>query len=480
MSPSVSVRLLLTQSDARLAQYACSGHERAFEALVHRYRRRLHDYCRRLLLSDERAEDALQQGLLQAWVALSDGAEVRDVRAWLYRIVHNTAINTLRVSGYDYCQLSESLTGAGAPQEDLDRRIAVREALAGLAALPQMQREALLCTAVHGRSHQQVAGDLGVSEPALRGLVYRARATLRAAAGAIVPPPALSWALEAGTRGAPALERAVAIGGGSGSAGLVGLLFKSGALAVTAGAVAGGLVARHNHNAHVRAASPTARPYLSVSAAGASQAGAPAVRPAAFTRPSVRAAAPTIPARRSARRPNLDSHLAQPIRLHLPRRLAPPLNRDQLAPALTSTPDSNGDGRDQLGDRQRSSLGAHDGPGGGARDGHGDGFGGAGPGSPANQQPKDGGGDSQEGSATGPGQDGLGGPASQRSNGEPRSDDGGGGGASDRPGGGSKAAQQPAEPSSTGAGGSGSGSATGSGEPHDDGAGTTWDLSTGR
>ena len=207
MSPSVSVRLLLTQSDERLVDYARAGHERAFEALVERYRRQLLRYCRRLLLSEERAEDALQQALLQAWVALRGGAEVHDVRPWLYRIVHNAAVNVLRVSGYDYCTLSESLSGADAPQADLDRRIAVREALAGLAALPEMQREALLRTAVEGRSHQQVASDLGVSEPALRGLVYRARTSLRAAAGAFVPPPLLSWALDAGTRGASGASR---------------------------------------------------------------------------------------------------------------------------------------------------------------------------------------------------------------------------------------------------------------------------------
>src|SRR6478609_3952357 len=107
MSPSVSVRLLLSQSDARLLAFARAGHERAFEALVQRYRRPLHNYCRRLLLSDERAEDALQQALLQAWLSLRAGTEVAEARPWLYRIVRNAAVNALRVSGYDYCKLNE-------------------------------------------------------------------------------------------------------------------------------------------------------------------------------------------------------------------------------------------------------------------------------------------------------------------------------------------------------------------------------------
>ncbi|MGN6188101.1 MAG: RNA polymerase sigma factor, partial [Conexibacter sp.] len=192
MSPSVTVRLLATQSDARLVDLARQGHERAFEALVQRYRRPLLAYCRRALLPDARAEDALQQALLQAWLALERGDEVRDARAWLYRIVRNTALNALRSSGYDYAELTAALSGAGAPQEDLDRRIAVREALAGLAALPEQQREALLRTAVEGASHADAAAEMGVSEGAVRGLVHRARMTLRAGLTAITPMPLAS------------------------------------------------------------------------------------------------------------------------------------------------------------------------------------------------------------------------------------------------------------------------------------------------
>ena len=250
MSPSVSARLLGTQSDARLVAFAGAGHERAFEALVRRYRGPLLGYCRRLLLSEERAEDALQQALMQAWLALRAGTEVQNAKAWLYRIVHNSALNALRVSGYDYCTLSESLSGAGAPQEDLDRRIAVREALAGLAALPEMQREALLRTAVEGSSHREAARELGVSEPALRGLVYRARAALRATASAIVPGPVVSWALGAGS-GTPMGERVAEVGVGGGGAGVAGLLMKGGAMAVTAGVLAGGIAAVHVHSRQV-------------------------------------------------------------------------------------------------------------------------------------------------------------------------------------------------------------------------------------
>src|SRR4051795_12276863 len=86
---SPSSVLLRTQTDERLVVLARAGHERAFEAIVERYRGALLRASRRYL-PEARAEDALQQAFIAAWSALQRGDEVRDLRAWLYRIVHNT------------------------------------------------------------------------------------------------------------------------------------------------------------------------------------------------------------------------------------------------------------------------------------------------------------------------------------------------------------------------------------------------------
>ena len=83
--PSPSIVLLRTQSDARLVSLAREGHERAFEAIVERYRKELLRTCRRVL-PEARAEDALQQALLAAWKAIERGDEIRELRPWLHRI----------------------------------------------------------------------------------------------------------------------------------------------------------------------------------------------------------------------------------------------------------------------------------------------------------------------------------------------------------------------------------------------------------
>src|SRR3954471_21183363 len=221
--------LLRTQSDDRLVELARAGHERAFEAIVERYRGALLRASRRYL-PEARAEDALQQAYISAWSALQRGDEVRDLRAWLYRIVHNTALNQLRVSGYDYAELDDALRGTEAPQEQMERRAVVRQTLTGLAALPGRQRDALLRIAIEGRSQEEVARELGVTEGAVRQLVHRARLTLRAAATAVIPLPVAEWAAAAGGSGAgaPTAERIAELIAGTGASAFVA---KAGAVA---------------------------------------------------------------------------------------------------------------------------------------------------------------------------------------------------------------------------------------------------------
>src|SRR3954470_18274703 len=194
---SPSTVLLRTQTDERLVALARAGHDRAFEAIVERYRRSLLRACRRIL-PEARAEDALQQALVAAWRGLQRGDEVRELRPWLYRIARNTALNQLRVAGYDLDELMDSLSAADDPEEEVLRRAVVRQTLAAVAALPDRQREALLRTAIDGQAQAEVARDLGLSNTAMRQLVHRARVSVRTAATALVPMPLATWLASAG------------------------------------------------------------------------------------------------------------------------------------------------------------------------------------------------------------------------------------------------------------------------------------------
>lgn len=252
----ISAVLLATQPDAKLAEMVGDGSDAAFEAIVRRYRRALVSYCRRLLLSDARGEDVVQQAFIKAWSSLRAGTEVTDLQAWLHRITHNEAISALRRPEYDFDELNDSIRGASAPESDLERRMLMREALAAVAALPTLQREAILRTAVDGHSYEDVAATLGLSDGSVRGLVYRARASLRAGMAALAPNPLVVWAAGQERRAGLSPWLAEIVGGGS--AGGAAVVIKSATIlaasAVVAGGTVGAALSRHTTNDPARPA----------------------------------------------------------------------------------------------------------------------------------------------------------------------------------------------------------------------------------
>jgi RNA polymerase sigma factor (sigma-70 family) len=216
MKPLFSSALLRTQSDERLVTLIAAGHERAFETIVHRYGSPIERYCARSLSRSD-AEDAAQQVLLKAWTALSSGTEVRSLKPWLFRIAQTTIIDTAEKSGFDHDELERSLRPHAGPDSEFEKRALIRKTLVGLAALPEAQREALLRGAVDGESRAEIALALGVSEGAVRQLLYRARVRLRTVATAVTPLPLVTWIMRpAELVGTGGLAQASAIVAGAG------------------------------------------------------------------------------------------------------------------------------------------------------------------------------------------------------------------------------------------------------------------------
>jgi RNA polymerase sigma factor (sigma-70 family) len=259
--PALTRVILRTQSDERLVAFAREGHERAFETIFNRYRPELTRSLRRYL-PPARIDDVLQQALINAWQAFGKRAEIRDLQPWLHRVARNAALNDLKRPGYDHAELHGALQFGDGPEGVIEQRDIIRRTLAGVAALPDRQRAALLAIAVEGRPSQEVADELGISDPAARQLLARARATLRAGITAATPSPLLAWALQTGHAAAVGEGVAGAALGAGGVATVVkaGALLTAGVLAVSGPVVIERHVAAANGHEAVKAASAPARP----------------------------------------------------------------------------------------------------------------------------------------------------------------------------------------------------------------------------
>jgi RNA polymerase sigma factor (sigma-70 family) len=180
-------RLLRTQTDSRLVDLFRAGNDRAFEAIVLRHQGALLSHCRSLLPAG-RAEEAVQQTLLHAFEAMRADEREIQVGPWLHRILHNTAIDSLRRLDSQWEELDEHVDRVEPTHAAAERRARFRSVVADMGSLPERQRRALVLRELEGRSYDEIAADIGVSGAGVRQLLNRARNALRAGAGALMPP----------------------------------------------------------------------------------------------------------------------------------------------------------------------------------------------------------------------------------------------------------------------------------------------------
>lgn len=178
--------LLRCQSDQRLIELVRAGNDRAFEAIVDRYRRPLLRYCARML-TPERAEDVLQQTFLNAYGAIHRNEAAIDLRPWLYRIARNACLNALRETGWSHEPIDRVRGGAESAHETVERRHELDAIVTAVRMLPERQREAVVLRELEGRSYDHIADQLDATDGAVRQLLNRARTTLRAGATAVTP-----------------------------------------------------------------------------------------------------------------------------------------------------------------------------------------------------------------------------------------------------------------------------------------------------
>lgn len=230
-----SSAILACQSDDRLVRLVRSGHERAFEAIVDRYRKPLVRYCGRIL-PDSRCEDAVQQAFINAHAALRASDDAVQLKPWLFAITRNAALNMLRQNGWNHEQIPLDFDGVRRPDQVVEQRVELQQTVAALNRLPERQRDALVMREFEGRSYDEIALALGAGDGAVRQLLNRARATLRDAASMLIPPPVVA---RAAASLPPSDGRGVAeVLGGIGAAGLA----KAGATALVAGSLVVGAV----------------------------------------------------------------------------------------------------------------------------------------------------------------------------------------------------------------------------------------------
>ncbi|MGH9406325.1 MAG: RNA polymerase sigma factor [Terriglobia bacterium] len=178
-------------SDLELMLRVRSGDTASFEALLRRYRTPLVSYFVRMVRDRALAEDLAQEVFLRVYQSRHRYQPEARFTTWLYRIATNLALNAIRDRKAGDAPAPEgdqdglprtariADTRPTAEQELMlsDRGRLIREAVE---SLPEKQRAAVILHKYQEVDYRQISSVLGVSESAVKSLLFRAYENLRA------------------------------------------------------------------------------------------------------------------------------------------------------------------------------------------------------------------------------------------------------------------------------------------------------------
>ncbi len=183
-------------SDSDLVRLARAGDFGAFEQLVERHERAVYSLARRMLQSEQDAEDITQQTFISALQHLRDFREEGAFGGWLMRIATHAALKVLRrrriapmtsleaatepEEGYEGISRPEYIADWSQSPEALAQRHETRRLIEeALANLDEKHRLVFVLRDVEGLSVRETAEALGLSEANVKVRLLRARLQLR-------------------------------------------------------------------------------------------------------------------------------------------------------------------------------------------------------------------------------------------------------------------------------------------------------------
>jgi len=166
------------------------GDERAFETLVERHQHQVVGTVAKMLGSETDAEDIAQQVFVRVWQSAARYSPSAKFTTWLFTITRNLVFNEMRrrrrarlvpfledESGRPLAEIADSGTPtASENMQEAELQSAIEQAIQ---ALPEAQRMALVLRRFEKAPYEDIAEILGTTVPAVKSLLFRARADLK-------------------------------------------------------------------------------------------------------------------------------------------------------------------------------------------------------------------------------------------------------------------------------------------------------------
>jgi RNA polymerase sigma-70 factor (ECF subfamily) len=151
-----------------------------FHSLLEAEIPRLRRYARALVRDRDRADDLVQDTLMRALAKQHLWEPGTNLRAWLFTLMHNQHVNSVRRPARESVQLdAEEMSGALIATTDPTASCQLRELENALARLRPEEREIILLVGLEGMRYDDTAQILGIPIGTVRSRLFRGREALR-------------------------------------------------------------------------------------------------------------------------------------------------------------------------------------------------------------------------------------------------------------------------------------------------------------
>ncbi len=168
--------------DKSLPEALAAGDERAITRFYEDSGAVLFTVCRRYASSQEQAEDMFQEGFMHILAQVRKFGGQSSLQTWAYRVMANFCINQIRKASNRIQWVDIEDTGLESePDEDYsdDTEFQVEQVVQLMQQMPPGFRLVLNMYAIEGKSHAEIAAELGVSESTSKTQLFKARKWLR-------------------------------------------------------------------------------------------------------------------------------------------------------------------------------------------------------------------------------------------------------------------------------------------------------------
>lgn len=153
----------------------------AYAEIIKRYQDKLFRYAVYITQNDSKATDAVQEAFIKAYVNLNSFDIKRKFSSWIYRIVHNEAMNVLRKYHNKHAQLQENkdLDSGINIEDDFIRKELQTHARECLEKLPVIYREPLVLYFIEGKTYEEISYVLRIAPGTVGTRINRAKILMK-------------------------------------------------------------------------------------------------------------------------------------------------------------------------------------------------------------------------------------------------------------------------------------------------------------